>query len=92
MTEEIPPDVKGQILGQQIHVLDGLISAFHKREAIARMIWTCRSSAEAVSRWTAEPFGFSESQAHHILDRTLRQQTKEHLDILVARRSALAEE
>jgi hypothetical protein len=55
------------------------------------MVWSCRTSEEALARLIAEPFRFSEVQAQHILDVPIRRQTYEQLVFLEAERRQLAE-
>lgn len=92
MSDEVQPDLQKFRAEARVHTLGGLIAAFDKREAIAGMVRSCETSAEALSRLSAEPFGFSEFQAQHILDTTLRCQTKGYLRALVAERTALTAE
>jgi DNA gyrase/topoisomerase IV subunit A len=89
MDEDVPPDILELQAAVRAHILDGYIAAFDRQAEISRMVWSCETSAEAVTRLTGEPFDFSEVQAHHILDRPLRWQTKEQLRALVAEREAL---
>jgi DNA gyrase/topoisomerase IV subunit A len=91
MPKEIPPEILRSQAQARLHVVDGFLAAFANREGIVRMVWSCDTSEEALLRLMAAPFGFSDVQAHHILDRTLRWQTKEHFRALEAERSRLTQ-
>jgi DNA gyrase/topoisomerase IV subunit A len=86
---EWPPDVRAGHVETRLHLLDGFDSAFIRREEIAQMIWNCESPEEALNRLMNEPFGYSETQAHHILDQPLRGLTRERLRVIEAKREAL---
>jgi DNA gyrase/topoisomerase IV subunit A len=87
--DEVPPEIQAERRRLRLHILEGIISSVQRQEEIGRMVWSCGSSSEALSGLTAQPFGFSEAQANHILDRPLRWQTKEQLASLVAERDSL---
>ena len=79
----------------RLHILEGLIGALG---AIDEVIATIRASAdtgEARRALMAEPFGFSEAQANHILDMSLSRLTRLGLSQLEAeadeKRSLIAE-
>jgi DNA gyrase/topoisomerase IV subunit A len=86
---EWPPEVRAAQIEARLHILDGFNSAFHRREEIGQMIWNCESPEEALNGLMTEPFGYSETQAHHILDQPLRGLTRERLRVLEARRESL---
>ena len=88
--DAFPQDVQESMVATRLHVLDGLISAHGQWEVITRMVWSCRTPEESLARMMAKPFRFSEVQAQHILDVSLRRQTYEQLASLKAERQQLA--
>jgi DNA gyrase/topoisomerase IV subunit A len=89
---EWPPEVRAGQIAARLHILDGFNSAFNRREEIGQLVWNCESPQEALSRLMSEPFEYSETQAHHILDQPLRGLTKERLRDLEAKRESLLED
>jgi DNA gyrase subunit A len=78
-------DYESARVKDRLHILDGMLSALERRVEIDAVVWDAADREEAHARLTSEPFSFSETQAHHILDASLRQMT-------VAGRARLSDE
>jgi DNA gyrase subunit A len=68
----------------RLHIVDGYLVAFERLDDIGQAVRRCRSRSQAVATLTAPPFGFSDAQAHHILDLSFAHQTEERRLALVA--------
>jgi DNA gyrase subunit A len=58
------------------HIVEGLLKALDMLDQVIATIRSSADRAEARANLTAEPFGFSEEQATHILDMTLGRLTR----------------
>jgi DNA gyrase/topoisomerase IV subunit A len=87
--DDFPPAIRREHVAARIHILDGYVSAFERRAEISQMVCNCVSAEEAFVRLVAAPFGYSEVQAHHILDQPLRLQTLERLRAVESERQGL---
>ena len=57
---------------KRAHIVEGLLRALDMIDAIIQLIRGSEDAAAARDALTADPFGFSETQAQHILDMQLR--------------------
>jgi DNA gyrase/topoisomerase IV subunit A len=62
-------------INDRLHILDGLLRGLEQRVEIDAVVWDAADAEEAHVRLTGEPFSFSATQAHHILDAPLRRRT-----------------
>jgi len=60
----------------RLHIVEGLVKAIDKIDAIIKAIRASADRAEARAKLMAKPFGFSEIQANHILDLPLGRLTR----------------
>lgn len=60
----------------RLHIVDGLVRAVEMIDAVVKAIRASKDRAAARAKLMKEPFGFSESQAGHILDLALGRLTR----------------
>ena len=60
---------------ERLHIVDGLLKALDKIDAVIKVIRGSKDADEARTKLMAKQFGFSEIQANHILDMPLRRLT-----------------
>ena len=60
----------------RLHIVEGLLRALGAIDGIIALIRASEDTAAARAGLTAEPFGFSETQANHILDMALSRLTR----------------
>ncbi|MFZ4584212.1 MAG: DNA gyrase/topoisomerase IV subunit A [Acidimicrobiia bacterium] len=73
----------------RLHIVEGLLKAIDKIDAIIKAIRASADRAEARGKLMAKPFGFSEIQANHILDLPLGRLTRLGREELDAERKEL---
>ena len=69
---------------EKIQIVEGLLRALDDMDRINAVVRTATDGTTAVAALVAPPFGFSEEQAHYVLDMPVRRQTQQSRGELVA--------
>jgi DNA gyrase subunit A len=87
--EDEDPELVRHRAQHRLHVVEGLIRAIDLGRSLDDAIESSSDAQDARARLMAEPFGFDELQALHILDLTLSRRTKQARDQLAEEAAAL---
>ncbi len=80
MADRTPDDVAfaAQLRRDRIHILEGLVRGIDGFAAVTEALQGCTDRPRAIEVLTAPPFGFSETQARHLLDLPVASVIEQH--------------